>query len=72
MSNIMGTIPINGAHSSFLNGGGPGSNGLLSTNNDLYNWMRNSVLAVVFQDAICGDGICSSPEEMTAVGRFGW
>ena len=68
MSNIMGNIPTYGAHSSFLNGGGPGSNGLLSTNDDFYNWIRNSVIAVVFQDATCGDGICSSLEEMPAVG----
>ena len=24
------------------------------------------------QDAVCGDGVCSSPEETPGVGRFGW
>jgi hypothetical protein len=72
MSNIMSSIPTNGAQSSFLNGGGPGSTGILSTSEDFYTWLDRSVLSAVFQDEICGDGVCDSPEEQPGLGRFGW
>lgn len=71
LSNIMGSLPTISA-TSFFNGGGPGSTGQLKTNADFYMWLNESVISLMFKDAICGDGICSSPEEVPGVGRFGW
>jgi hypothetical protein len=68
----MASLPSNGAGSSFFNGGGPGSVGQLSTNEEFYAWLKSSVIDVLFQDAVCGDGVCDSPEEVPGVGRFGW
>ena len=55
-----------------MNDGSPGSNGLLAVTSDLYGWLRDPVVATLFQDAVCGDGICQTPEEQPGVGRFGW
>ena len=71
-SGIMASLPTGGAGSSIFHGSTPGTNGLLSSNDDFYNWLGQNVLSVLFQDAECGDGICESPEEVPGVGRFGW
>ena len=71
LSNVMGSLPVTQA-TSFFNGGGPGSTGQLTTNDEFYSWLNDTVIRTMFQDAVCGDGVCSSPEEVPAVGRFGW
>ena len=71
MSSLMDTLPAHGAGGPF-NGGGPGSTGLLSSNDELYRWLAESVVGGLFVDAVCGDGRCDAPEETRAVGRFGW
>jgi hypothetical protein len=67
----MGSLPTLSA-TSFFNGGGPGSTGQLTTNDDFYTWLNESIINHMFHDAVCGDGVCSSPEEVPGVGRFGW
>ena len=71
MTPVLSSLPLNGAGTSFLNGGGPGSIGLLSKSDDLYQWISGQLVPVLFQDAVCGDGICQHPEEQPGVGRFG-
>ena len=71
MSNTMDSLPLHGAGGPF-NGGGPGSTGLLSNNDEFYAWLNQSLISTVFIDAVCGDGHCDSPEESAAIGRFGW
>jgi hypothetical protein len=71
MSNLMLSLPLSGS-GLFSNGGGPGSTGLLSTNENLLTWLGESVIPVLFQDAVCGDGKCEAPEEEKGYGRFGW
>ena len=71
MTPILASLPLNGAGSSFLNGGGPGSVGLLSNSDDMFKWICGQLVPVLFQDAVCGDGICQEPEEQPGVGRFG-
>jgi hypothetical protein len=68
----MALLPTNGAGASFFNNGGPGSVGQLSTNAEFYTWLKDSVIDILFQDSLCGDGVCNSPEEVAGVGRFGW
>jgi hypothetical protein len=65
------SLPLSGS-GLFSNGGGPGSTGLLSSNENLLTWLGESVIPVLFQDAVCGDGKCESPEEEKGYGRFGW
>jgi hypothetical protein len=67
----MGSLPITSG-TSFFNGGGPGSTGQLTTNDDFYTWLNESIINLMFKDAVCGDRVCSSPEEFPGVGRFGW
>ncbi len=71
MSNLMLSLPLSGS-GLFSNGGGPGSTGLLSSNENFLTWLGESVIPVIFQDAVCGDGKCESPEEEMGYGRFGW
>ena len=68
----MASLPTRGAGSSIFHGSVPGAIGLLDTNDDFYNWLNSTLLAVLYQDAVCGDGVCQSPEEVPGVGRFGW
>ena len=70
-SAVMGSLPTISA-TSFFNGGGPGSTGQLTTDSDFYTWFNETIIALMYQDAVCGDGVCSSPEEVPGVGRFGW
>eukprot|EP00291_Cryptomonas_curvata_P001420 CAMPEP_0172199636 /NCGR_PEP_ID=MMETSP1050-20130122/28808_1 /TAXON_ID=233186 /ORGANISM="Cryptomonas curvata, Strain CCAP979/52" /LENGTH=341 /DNA_ID=CAMNT_0012876701 /DNA_START=10 /DNA_END=1032 /DNA_ORIENTATION=+ len=70
MSNLMLSLPLSGS-GLFSNGGGPGSTGLLSSNENLLTWLGESVIPVLFQDAVCGDGKCEAPEEEKGYGRFG-
>ena len=67
----MGSLPVQGG-ASFFNGGGAGSTGRLTTSADFYGWLNGSIINTLFQDAVCGDGVCNTPEEVAAVGRFGW
>ncbi len=71
MSDLMLSLPLSGS-GLFSNGGGPGSTGLLSSNENLLTWLGESVIPVLFQDAVCGDGKCEDPEEEKGYGRFGW
>ncbi len=65
------SLPLSGS-GLFSNGGGPGSTGLLSSNENLLTWLGDTVIPVLFQDAVCGDGKCDAPEEEKGYGRFGW
>ena len=71
-SNIMSSLPTGGEGSSIFHGSDPGATGLLNTNEDFYTWLNQSVLATLYVDAVCGNNICESPEEVPGVGRFGW
>ena len=68
----MASLPTRGAGSSIFHGSVPGAIGLLDTNEDFCTWLNSTLLAVLYQDAVCGDGTCQSPEEVPGVGRFGW
>ena len=70
MSNIMESLPING-QGGFFNSGGPGSTGLLTSSSQLLDWLSQTIVPALFQDAVCGDGKCDA-DEQPAVGRFGW
>ena len=70
MTNILGSLPTNGQGSIF-NAGGPGGTGLLTSSNDFLQWMSQTIVPALFQDAVCGDGSCDA-DEQAAVGRFGW
>jgi hypothetical protein len=70
MSDLMLSLPLSGS-GLFSNGGGPGSTGLLSSKENLLAWLGESVIPVLFQDAVCGDGKCEDSEEK-GYGRFGW
>ncbi len=70
MSNIMGSLPTNG-QGGFFNAGGPGSTGRLTASNQVLQWLGETLVPALFQDAMCGDGQCDA-DEQPAVGRFGW
>eukprot|EP00271_Cylindrocystis_brebissonii_P022895 TRINITY_DN9019_c0_g1_i11.p1 TRINITY_DN9019_c0_g1~~TRINITY_DN9019_c0_g1_i11.p1 ORF type:complete len:389 (+),score=30.12 TRINITY_DN9019_c0_g1_i11:111-1277(+) len=38
---------------------------------DIYDWLNTSIVQNVWADPPCGDGVCSSPAEYPAFGRFG-
>jgi hypothetical protein len=71
MSKIMTTLPANGAGSWVGNGAVPLANGILGTE-DIYSWLGDVILPAVFQDAVCGDGICDERQEEKGIGQFGW
>ncbi|EKX32347.1 hypothetical protein GUITHDRAFT_121488 [Guillardia theta CCMP2712] len=54
----------------FMNSG-VGATGYIRNNDDLYSWLQQSILPSVFQDPVCGDGVCDSPAEYPGFGRFG-
>jgi hypothetical protein len=70
MTNIIGALPPNGQGGVF-NAGGPGAIGMLSSSSDFLEWMNQTIVPALFQDAVCGDGSCDA-DEQAAVNRFGW
>ena len=52
MSDVMGALPLGGS-GFWSNGGGPGSTGVLSSNEDFLSWLGNIVLPVLFQVVEC-------------------
>ena len=44
--------------------------GNIGSNLQFYDWMVQ-VVADVFADSVCGNGVCEPPLEYPAVGRFG-
>ena len=70
MANVIGSLPTNGQGGVF-NAGGPGAIGILGSSNDLLQWLNQTIVPALFQDAVCGDGQCDA-DEQAAVGRFGW
>ena len=70
MTSILGSLPTNGQGSVF-NAGGPGAIGILASSDDLLEWLNQTIVPALFQDAVCGDGHCDA-DELAAVGRFGW
>jgi hypothetical protein len=70
MSDIMASLPVNG-QGGFFNAGGPGANGLLTSSDQLFDWLGQTILPALFKDAVCGDGQCDADEE-PSIGRFGW
>ncbi|EKX32346.1 hypothetical protein GUITHDRAFT_121487 [Guillardia theta CCMP2712] len=66
---LIGDLPT------YLSGGfmnsGVGATGYIRNNDDLYSWLQQSILPSVFQDPVCGDGVCDSPAEYPGFGRFG-
>ncbi len=71
MSKIMTTLPTNGAGSWIGNGAVPLANGMLDVE-DIYTWLGDVILPSVFQDAVCGDGVCDELQEERGIGEFGW
>ena len=67
----MMSLSQNGAGGYFNGQGQPGATGLISSSDDIIDWLNRSVLPVVFKDSTCGDGQCD-PEEQKGIGRFGW
>ncbi|GJP51052.1 hypothetical protein CLOM_g10222 [Closterium sp. NIES-68] len=43
----------------------------MSSPDDFYTWINDSIIQVVWKDPICGNGICERPLEFEAFGRFG-
>jgi hypothetical protein len=70
MSDIMASLPANG-QGGFFNAGGPGSTGLLTSSDQLIEWLSQTIVPTLFQDAVCGDGKCDADED-PGIGRFGW
>ncbi len=71
-SDIISSLPPNGRGYSFFQGDVPGAPGVLSTNEQFYSWLTDSLIGVIYKDAQCGNGICESPEEVKGVGDYGW
>jgi hypothetical protein len=72
LGKLMSSLPTLGEGTGFFHSSNPGSRGDLADVQDLYDWLNGTVFGSLYQDALCGDGVCSSPEEVPAVGRFGW
>jgi hypothetical protein len=70
MTNIIGALPTNGQGGVF-NAGGPGGVGMLTDSSEFLQWMSQTIVPALFQDAVCGDGKCDA-DEQAALGRFGW
>jgi hypothetical protein len=70
MSDIMASLPTNG-QGGFFNAGGPGATGLLTSSDQLIDWLSQTIVPALFQDAVCGDGQCDADED-SGLGRFGW
>ncbi len=70
MSDIMASLPANGQGDVF-NAGGSGASGLLTSSDQLIQWLSQTIVPALFQDAICGDGQCDADED-SGLGRFGW
>ncbi len=71
MGKVMTSLPANGAGSWVGNGAIPLASGLLTVD-DIYSWLGDTVLPSLFQDAVCGDGVCDEQQEEKGIGRFGW
>lgn len=70
LSNIMAALPTNGQFG-YLNSPGPGASGMLTSPDQLLQWISETIVPALYQDAVCGDGNCDA-DEQPAVGRFGW
>ena len=54
-------------------GGGPfgsSEDDVLSDESEFYSWMRSAIVENIFEDSVCGDGVCDS-DEYAGFGRFG-
>jgi hypothetical protein len=52
-------------------GSTPLASSYLNSKDDITSWLGESIFPLVFQDSVCGDGICQEDEEL-GIGRFGW
>jgi hypothetical protein len=52
-------------------GSTPLANSYLNSKEDITAWLGESIIPLLFQDSVCGDGKCEEDEEL-GMGRFGW
>ncbi|EKX47388.1 hypothetical protein GUITHDRAFT_106834 [Guillardia theta CCMP2712] len=69
MNLIVGKLPTTG--SGGYTNSGVGANGFLSNVDEFYTWLNDALIKQVFNDPVCGDGKCDSPDEYPGFGRFG-
>eukprot|EP00960_Hanusia_phi_P072159 767716-Hanusia_phi.AAC.2 len=69
MNLIVSKLPTTG--SGGYTNSGVGANGFLSNVNEFYSWLNDALIKEVFNDPVCGDGKCDTPDEYPGFGRFG-
>jgi hypothetical protein len=52
-------------------GSTPLANSYLNSKDEITTWLGESIIPLLFQDSICGDGKCEEDEAL-GIGRFGW
>lgn len=66
------TYQVSTAHLGLLPDGADGTGGFVfSSTSEVFEWINNSIIQEIWQDASCGNGICERPDEYMAFGRFG-
>ena len=65
---FIGNLPLQ-VHSTIENAILPSSDEYGSTD-DVLNWLQTT-LTNIWMDSVCGDGVCETPFEFAAYGRFG-
>ena len=45
--------------------------GFVDSIDDIYTFISSALITPSFKDAVCGDGLCQSPQEHASFGRFG-
>jgi hypothetical protein len=52
-------------------GSTPLASSYLNSKEDITAWLGESIIPLLFQDSVCGDGKCEE-DEAQGIGRFGW
>ncbi len=52
-------------------GSTPLASSYLNSKDDIVSWLGESIIPLLFQDSVCGDGRCEEDEDL-GIGRFGW
>lgn len=66
---LISRLPVTGSGGYFNSG--TGATGVLSSTQELYDWLSDALVSNVFIDPVCGDGRCEAPDEYPGFGRFG-
>jgi hypothetical protein len=76
LTNILASLPAPsggrvGMPTWIGDGSTPLASSYLNSKDDITSWLGGSIIPLLFQDSVCGDGRCEEDEDL-GIGRFGW